>query len=297
MLSVIICSVNEKLLSAIKNNIASTIGIEYELLIWNNKEKDYGLCEVYNLMAAKAQYPYMCFLHEDIIFQTNAWGKIAIEILNQQENIGLVGVAGGQYKGRYLSGWFSGIAEMDRYHILHKSGQRIETLSNSKYWPTADSRVVCIDGVFMCVKKVVWEKFKFNERLLKGFHFYDIDFSLRVSKLYDVVVTARIEIVHLTMGGDFGDKWVKEAFLFHSEYSKDLPLCLKEVDIGSTEFIVSKTWLDRLKTEDISMNNKIKWIKSQQLYKYKILWWSILKFLLYRPLGGVPVHNFLKKLK
>jgi hypothetical protein len=297
MLSVIICSVNERLLSDIKKNIASTIGIEYELLVWNNKRKGYGLCGVYNLMAAKAQYSYMCFLHEDIIFQTNDWGKIAIEILNQQENIGLVGVAGGQYKGRYLSGWFSGIAEMDRYHILHKSGQRIETLSNSKDWPTPESRVVCIDGVFMCVKKVVWAKFKFNEQLLKGFHFYDLDFSLRVSKLYNVVVTTRIEIVHLTRGGDFGDKWVGEAFLFHSEHSKDLPRSLKEVNIASSEFIIAKTWLDRLKTEDISIDNKIKWIKSQQLYKHKMLWWSILKFLIYKPLGGISVHNFFKKLK
>ena len=39
--------------------------------------------------------------------------------------------------------------------------------------------VVCLDGVFICSRKEVWQQSKFNDADLKGFHFYDIDFSLK----------------------------------------------------------------------------------------------------------------------
>lgn len=297
MLSVIICSVNQELLSNIKRNIALTIGLEYELLIWDNRGRNYGLCKVYNLMAAKARYPYVCFLHEDIIFETFDWGQIVSEILDTNQSIGLLGVAGGKYKGRNLSGWFSGIEGMDYFHIVHKNSDNSQSLSNSKKWKTSEVNVVCIDGVFMCARKVVWEVTKFNEELNKGFHFYDIDFSLQISRLYEVKVTNRIDIIHHTQGGDFGDNWVKAAISFHSAFYKALPISCANVDIDASELMVAKTWLDRLKTEKISWSNKLKWIKIQKFYTENELWPFVVKFLFYKPLGFELMHDLLKKYK
>jgi hypothetical protein len=297
MLSVIICSINEEFLSNIKRSIASTIGLEYELLVWDNKGKNYGLCKVYNLMAGKARYPYICFIHEDIIFETLNWGKIVLEIFNTKKEIGLLGVAGGKYKGKYLSGWFSGIKGMDYFHIIHKDKTDQQNLSNAQKWEANEVRVVCIDGVFMCTRKVVWEMTKFNQDLLKGFHFYDIDFSLQVSRSYDVIVTNKIDIIHFTQGGDFGNNWVKEAISFHSNYSGILPISRETINIVSPELVVAKTWLNRLKTENISCGYKLKWIKIQKLYKVKALWPIVVKFLLYKPSGFAFIHDLLKKYK
>ncbi len=66
MISIIICSVNQNYLKDVAENISNSIGVEYELLVWDNREAKKGLCEVYNMMAAKARYDYLCFLHEDI---------------------------------------------------------------------------------------------------------------------------------------------------------------------------------------------------------------------------------------
>jgi hypothetical protein len=297
MLSVIICSVNEELLSNIKRNIASTIGLEYELLVWDNKGKNYGLCKVYNSMAGKARYPYVCFIHEDIIFETPNWGKIVLEIFVTKKEIGLLGVAGGKYKGKYLSGWFSGIKGMDYFHIIHKNKNNEQNLSNSNQWETPEVKVVTIDGVFMCARKFVWEMTKFNEDLLKGFHFYDIDFSLQVARSYEVIVTNRIDIIHLTQGGDFGNNWVKEALSFHTANSNVLPFYCEKVNAYSAEQIVAKTWLDRLKTERINLGYKLKWINVQHLYKVKALWPFVVKFLLYKPSGIAFIHDLLKKYK
>ena len=61
MLSLIICSINPVYLQQVKENIDSTIGVQYELLIWDNRETQKGICEVYNKMALQATFPYLCF--------------------------------------------------------------------------------------------------------------------------------------------------------------------------------------------------------------------------------------------
>src|SRR3954471_17263970 len=108
MVSIVICSVNAGYLSSVTENIRATIGIEYELLVWNNVKEKKGLCEVYNMMAAKARYPYLCFLHEDILFTSANWGVTLIDLFRRRPAAGVVGIAGGKYKSRMYSGWYTG---------------------------------------------------------------------------------------------------------------------------------------------------------------------------------------------
>jgi len=75
MISIIICSVNTAFLEQVNKNITATIGVPYELLAWDNRDAKKGICEVYNWMASKAQYAYLCFVHEDILFETENWGQ------------------------------------------------------------------------------------------------------------------------------------------------------------------------------------------------------------------------------
>ena len=73
MFSILICSINVSYLEKLKINIQETIGNEYELLVWDNLANTKPISEVYNLLAEQARYPYYCFIHEDIQFQTENW--------------------------------------------------------------------------------------------------------------------------------------------------------------------------------------------------------------------------------
>ena len=75
MISIIICSVNNDYLQNIKNNIAETIGTEYEIIAYDNRHTNHVICHVYNLCAAKAKFPYLCFVHEDVELLSKDWGK------------------------------------------------------------------------------------------------------------------------------------------------------------------------------------------------------------------------------
>jgi hypothetical protein len=297
MFSIIICSVNERYLAEVKQNIEATIGVPFEILVWDNRVKNIGLASVYNILAAQAQYPFVCFVHEDVVLKTPNWGSILLEVFNADPDTALIGIAGGRYKAKAYSGWYSGVPDMDFFHVCHQNEIQTLRISNANHWSANEANVVCIDGVFMVARHSVWEQVRFDERLLKGFHFYDIDFSLRVAKAHKVVVTRRIDLVHLTQGGDYGDRWVNSAFMFHHEHSGNLPFYLDKVPVVKHELKVIKTWLQRLKTEPISFRNKIRWIREQQLAGSVNLLPDLLQFLFYRPSGVYFAVAKAKKLK
>ncbi len=291
MITVVVCSVNPDLLLQLQNSLATTIGVEYELLVWDNRKEQRGLCEMYNSMAARARFPLLCFLHEDILLQTLSWGKVLVNLFESNPDTGVIGIAGGKYKSAAYSGWFTGNPELDCYNITHRIQGKDHKLVQQPGGTARLQEVICVDGVFMACRKSLWERVKFGDQLLKGFHFYDIDFSLRSSLECKVMVTLDIDIIHITSGGDYGNNWVKEAIIFHEKQHCPLPRKTNEVAMGNHELEIVGTWLDFLKKEKISLKNKWLWIKKQQLYLHPGLWYDISKFILYRPLGLQTIHR------
>src|SRR5690349_17422997 len=102
MISILVCSVKPGLYQQLAVNIEETIGIDYELLCFDNRKANKGICEVYNLLAAKAKYNLLLFVHEDVLFKTNNWGQILSRIFFENE-IGVVGIAGCKYKSLKFS--------------------------------------------------------------------------------------------------------------------------------------------------------------------------------------------------
>jgi len=282
-------------LKSLKENVVATIGVECEWLVWDNRDKNTGLCKVYNELAAQAQFPFLCFVHEDILFRTQNWGRYLLGLVGADTATHLVGIAGGKYKSRLYSGWYSGARDLDYYHITHSENGKDQQLSYPLLWPHTEERVACIDGVFMFCKKEVWRQHLFNEDLLKGFHFYDIDFSMRVAKENKVVVTNQVDIIHLTKGGDYGNKWIEQAFIFHDHMADALPFAVRAVDEKETEMAVARYWLDWLKTQPISFGNRLRWIKKQRPLWDIRLAYSLAKFLFYQPLALHKIHRQFKK--
>ena len=294
MISVLICSSNPVLLEQVQTNIVNTIGTKYEILYFDNREMNKGICAVYNELASKAQFPYLCFLHEDVLFENQGWGNKIVEIFSSDPGIGLIGVAGSKYKSAYFSGWFSNMKELDCANYVHQYKTGIERVHLSPGDNYLLEEVVCIDGVFMCSKKEAWETNKFNEDLLTGFHFYDIDLSLRIAHHYKVVVTYDVLLKHITSGGDYGNKWVEIAMKYHQQMRSQLPFSKIKVEYKIADRKVIEAALDFLKKYNISFSNKIKWVTLQKLYLSRIYYYSILKFLFYKPLGLKYIHNLFR---
>jgi hypothetical protein len=296
MISILICSAENSYLDQVRKNIKETIGVEHEILFFDNSKKRFGICAVYNQLAKQAKFPYLCFVHEDILLQTMNWGKILIDICSSRSGIGLIGIAGCKYKSNLFSGWYSGFTKLDCENITHRHNNKVEIM-NLKPDKENLIEVVCIDGVFMFSRKDIWERVKFNEKQITGFHFYDIDYSLNVSASSTVFVTYDIDIIHINKGGDFGNDWVETAIFFHSFFKSKLPSTKLATLSYKEELMIAKTWLDFLASYKISLKNKWKWITIQHLHHHTYLYYSIAKFLFYEPLQLKYLHKVFTRTK
>lgn len=195
MLSIIIASYQPHYYKALENNVANTIGIPYEILKVDNPGK-MGICEAYNKGASQAQYDYLLFVHEDIIFHTNNWGQLLINHLSK-ENTGVVGLAGSNYVPKAPIGWFIFDEKYNFKNYIQNNKEK--TNPEPKLMTRSFAKVFGLDGVFLAVKKSVYHEFLFDESV-KGFHGYDLDFSLRVATKYDNYVLGDIIIEHFSLG-------------------------------------------------------------------------------------------------
>jgi hypothetical protein len=294
MLTIIICSVNQDYLNRLKKNIDQTIGIPYEILVRENRKDPHSICRVYNTLAQQSSFSNLLFIHEDISFLTNNWGELLVKLLNEDRTNGVVGLAGSAYKSVNYSGWYTGINEMDAFNIMHDNKGVLKTIRDEFYGDQMVVPVKVLDGVFLACRKEVWQDIQFNENLLTGFHFYDIDFSFRASVKYRNLVIRKLDLVHFTTGGDFGEPWINTAFLFHRQFQIDLESSKPEQSVYANR-IVFKSWLNLLKNEKIKFSNRVKWIIDQFNYIHLSNIYSVIRFLLYRPLGFNYIHSLIKR--
>ena len=76
MFSIIICSISPERLLQVKKNIQETIGTEHEFIAIDNRETKWPIAKAYNEGAKRARYPYLFFVHEDVRFHSQDWGKV-----------------------------------------------------------------------------------------------------------------------------------------------------------------------------------------------------------------------------
>jgi hypothetical protein len=293
MISIIICSIRPDYLAQVSANIALTIGVPFEIKVSDNRGTGKGICQVYNELAATAQFSYLVFVHEDVVFNKQDWGRELIRHFEENPETGAIGIAGSNYKSSAYSGWYTGFAEQDAYNIMHITHGKENPLVHYRNEKKDLYEAVCLDGVFMASTKENWEAVRFNAEKLKGFHLYDLDFSIRTFlRGKKVWIWMELQLEHLTIGGDFGTAWVKEALLFHEYMKPHLPA--GKISDGNKEIAIAKWWLDFLKAFNITWELKWKWVMQQKLYMHPSTFYNLLKFLLYTPLGMEKVHLLLK---
>jgi hypothetical protein len=222
MISIIICSRKTEDFEKVRQNIAETIGQKHEVIRIDNSANTYSISQAYNEGARKSLFPILCFVHEDIFFATQDWGLPLVQLLGNAA-IGLVGVAGGIYKTKATGPtWWSPLKGAARINLIQHvaSGGKKHMYENpfqEKY-----SQVAALDGVFLACRKEVWEQFPLDERIIRGFHFYDLDLSLSVGEKYQVVVTYDILLEHFSEGKN--DKvWAEQAHVVSKKWKHGLP--------------------------------------------------------------------------
>jgi hypothetical protein len=232
MISIIICSVSQEMLANVSLNIEKTIGVPYEIIAFDNSLGKKGICEVYNDGAKKAKFEVLCFMHEDIEYQTNDWGNIVFDIFTKIEKIGVLGVVGSSYKASTPSGWgaegFEGETTFSNYIQSYKRKNADTELIHHNPGKKDLARVACVDGMWICTTKSIVMKKPFDEKLLKGFHCYDIDFCLNVGQDLDVLVTFDILMRHFSEGS-FDEHWLSDTLNVHEKWSSILPKITSEV--------------------------------------------------------------------
>lgn len=246
MISIIVSTYRLEFFNALSQNIQLTIGnISYEIIqVWNPGMM--SLSEAYNKGAKEAQYDFLLFLHEDVEFLVPNWGYIILKY-SKIENAGVCGLAGSLKKFHLPTGFETGIRKYRQIYVKHGREDEDKPHSNINF-----IKVKTLDGVFLAMSKKVWEILKFNEDI-KGYHFYDLDISLRSSKLFQNYVIDDLPLFHFSLGC-FNDSWLKASLRFNSG-GYDFDIATKE-ELDHTRIF----WYSRLKYEDISLKNRMRYI-------------------------------------
>jgi len=233
MISIIICSRKEGIDPFLWENINRTIGVPFEIINIDNQDNRYSIFSAYNLGALRSKYDNLCFMHDDIIFHGDGWGKVVTGLLSAEQT-GVVGVAGAVVKTRTASPWWvSNVHDCSKYfrqNLIQTRGteKRVihEEINPEK---EACSKVAVIDGVWFCCRRDLWDRVKFDESNFGGFHFYDLDFSLAVlAKGYTNLVTYEVLLEHRS-SGHLDGSWVKAALRFQKKWEKRLPVSVVEL--------------------------------------------------------------------
>jgi hypothetical protein len=261
MISIIICGRENNISPALRHNIQETIGVVHEIIVIDNSKNEYSIFSAYNKGVALSQYDTLCFMHDDLVFESSNWGSIAINQL--QNNVGAVGVAGAPYYATLPGAWWSG-----GIICQHISGQK-----DYAYTKTINNAlpVVVLDGLWLCIKKELFKTISFDEISFKGFHFYDIDISLQIQNLgYDILSLYNITIRH-SSAGNLDQIWLQNALILQKKWKKSLPFSVIKLPYSheiKIEYGVLEEYIKAMRTNGIN-NFKIAQFALNQVIKYR----------------------------
>ena len=249
MISIIICSRTPDISQLLKDNIADTIGLEYELVIIDNSKNKYSIFQAYNEGVKRAKFPYLCFMHEDVFYHTQDWGEKVIKHFQNQE-VGLIGTIGTHFLPKTPIGWYqSKVVSGGGLVRVSKNGKNeLEHYLDSAYLKDDLSiEAVAVDGLWFCIRKTVFSFVSFDEQTFNGFHCYDLDISLQVRKAgFQVRIISEVLLEHLS-NGIFTIEWVKNTHLFFEKWKDQLPqvagVNLSPLEMKVREDLVAETYL------------------------------------------------------
>jgi glycosyltransferase involved in cell wall biosynthesis len=220
LISVIVSSKDKLLLNKLSANLTEKTLNEYELIPVINENGQHSISQAYNLGVSKSKGNHLVFVHEDIVIHTKSWDEF-ISIYLRYNEVGIIGQAGAVYKSRKVCSWIDVPSGYYRTNAV-AGWNSTKPLHINRKNEASLSEVTVLDGMFLAMRREVWEEFPFDRDLLTGFHGYDLDISLAIGSKYKLVVCHDILVEHLS-GGNFGMSWYHESVKVHQKWKKALP--------------------------------------------------------------------------
>lgn len=241
LISFLVVSVNPENLNRLRYSLQKTVESIYELLVFDNAANQ-SLAYCYNQLFKQAKADLICCIHDDICFIERGWDNTLVKCFEANADIGILGIAGGAYKSRVFSpAWFNYRNDGHRINIIQPNEQGVLVSWVENPYKKMLSEVVVVDGVFMCCRKTVWEQYKFDESVLQGFHFYDMDFCLGVRSIgYKNYVSHEILLEHYSSGTNNLD-WYRHGKRVHEKWKHALPQFVGQMTNGEIKRVEYRT--------------------------------------------------------
>ncbi len=267
MISIIICSRKADIPQEFKDNIAATIGCEYELRVIDNSHNEYNIFSAYNEGVRRSKGDILCFMHEDIVFHSENWGKILYDHFTKSPQTGAFGIAGGHYLPNRPCYWFEPRIVSINYiqGWIEEGLHREHKVLNQKY-RSERTLVAAIDGVFMAMPKHLFtdELVRWDDQTFNGFHFYDADMCMQIHQAgYEVEVIWDILLEH-TSNGNYNPAFIKTRRLWYEKWKNNLPV-VKGIEMTAEDYETCKLIMDV--TDDSYSYNAILQSKAYRLGK------------------------------
>lgn len=228
-LCIIICSINPQMAQEAVANFKQTAGIPLEIRIMDNRQQNLPIARIYNMGAAESHAPHLLFIHEDVRFETQGWGAEFVRKLSEPQT-GVIGFAGAAWWFPSTGAWWSVPEKFHRcnYSQIENGERKSHLLPPS---PEADFLpAVSLDGVAMAVRRDVWEQYPFDESVLKGFHCYDLDFSVEIARHYTNYVAYGIRLLHFS-NGKYDSRWFEASdYIYRKKWMRQGAVSVMPVD-------------------------------------------------------------------
>jgi len=203
--------------------LKKTSGVSKPEVIPFENNGEYSLTEVYNKILDQSSNDIIVLMHDDVYFDSKNWAQKILNHFKRSQDYGILGLAGTTNMPK--SGrWWEDFSKMKGIVNHEHGGKKWESKYSQSKGNQLDD-VVLVDGLFIVVNKNNIKK-RFNEEI-KGFHFYDVDFSFRnfiegvkIGVMYDVRVT------HKSIG-QTNEQWEKNREVFAKKYEEILPVKVK----------------------------------------------------------------------
>lgn len=202
-------------------HINKTCGFEPNIMCVHNPD-GLPLSKIYAdmMVASEVKDDILVFIHDDIEFLKNGWGNEVMRLFDENEEYGIIGVAGSAQFDENAAWWsYKKIFGQ----VLHRNEG---TSWLSAFSPLLDKdlqEVAVVDGLFIAVDRTrISENFN---RELEGFDFYDVDFCLSnlFSNKCKIGVTTNIRLAHNSIGA-LKDSWFKNREIINKKYKDKYPI-------------------------------------------------------------------------
>lgn len=240
MLSIIICNRKPKIDPTLEGNIHSTVGVEYELVAIDNSHGQYNIFQAYNEGVRRAKGDILCFMHDDVFFLRKDWGKTVEQIFNDNTT-GALGVDGGHYMPDCPCSWTS--CYTTSFHTWRDDKDGVcREYSNAEF--SNGQRLVevaSIDGLWMCIRRSLFDTIRFDGKTFTGFHCYDSDICMQILAAgFRIKVTYDIDIIH-NSNGTYNSTFFKNLELWHKKWHYMLPV-VRGIELTEQEQLIHQQY-------------------------------------------------------